>query len=332
VTGILLSKGAYGAYRDGIAAAAREGSLEVRAVHLPDDPDARLAPAECAAIEIAYFNRDIRFSKHYQAFVDTVTAAPNLKWVHFSNAGVDQHPFLPGLVARKVRLTTSAGSNGEPVAQTAIGGLLMLARNFPHWWAAQGRREWTPLRGEAVPRDLAGQTVLVIGLGTVGATVARFCRALGLNVIGIRRTAGAPHAAVDETHALAALPQLLPRCDWIVLACPLTPETRRIINARTLALLPRGARLINVCRGGVVDEAAVIEALRSGQLGGAHLDVFEQEPLPADSPLWALPNVIVTPHNAQASMGNDHRAMLIFLANLARWGRGEPLANEQPRA
>lgn len=329
MTGILLSRGAYGAYRDGIAAAAREGGREARVLHLPDDPGARLGPAECAAIEIAYFTRDLRFSQHYQAFVDTVTAAPNLKWVHFPNAGVDQHPFLPSLAHRKVRLTTSAGSNGEPVAQTAIGGLLMLARNFPHWWVAQGRREWRPLRGEAVPRDLAGQTALIIGLGTVGATVARFCRALGLRVIGIRRAAGEAHPAVQETHALAALPQLLPRCDWVVLACPLTPETRRIINAATLALLPRGARLINVCRGGVVDEAAVIEALKSGQLGGAHLDVFEQEPLPADSPLWTLPNVIVTPHNAQASEGNDHRAMLIFLANLAKWGRGEPLQNEQ---
>jgi D-2-hydroxyacid dehydrogenase (NADP+) len=331
MTGILLSKKSYAAYRDPFAAAAREGGLEARVVHLPDDPQARFSPQDCAGIEIAYFTRDIRFSDHYQAFVDTVTAAPNLKWVHFPNAGVDQHPFLPSLAARKVRLTTSAGSNGEPVAQTAIGGLLMLARNFPHWWAAQGRREWVPLRGDAVPRDLRGQTVLVVGLGTIGATVARFCRTLGLHVIGLRRTPGKPHEAADETHAYAALPQLLPRCDWVVLACPLTSETRRIINAGTLALLPRGARLINVCRGGVVDEAAVIEALKSGQLGGAHLDVFEQEPLPPDSPLWSLPNVIVSPHNAQASAGNDARAMQIFLDNLPKWARGEPLRNEQPQ-
>ena len=153
----------------------------------------------------------------------------------------------------------------------------------------------------------------------------------GRPVSGGRRTPR-PDDPVDEIHTLAALPQLLPRCDWVVLACSLTPETRRIINAQTLALLPRGARLINVCRGGVVDEAAVIEALRSGQLGGAHLDVFEKEPLPPDSPLWDLPNVIVSPHNAQASAGNDHRAMQIFLANLAKWGRGEPLQNEQPQA
>jgi phosphoglycerate dehydrogenase-like enzyme len=248
--------------------------------------------------------------------------------VHFPNAGVDQHPFLPGLTARKVRLTTSAGSNGEPVAQTAIGGLLLLARNFPHWWAAQRRREWKPLRGDAVPRDLKGQTILIIGLGRVGTTVARFCRLLGMHVIGVRRTPDKPDAAAHETHTLAALPQLLPRCDWVVLACPLAPETRRVINAGTLALLPRGARLVNVCRGGVVDEAAVIEALKNGQLGGAYLDVFEKEPLPAESPLWGLPNVIVSPHNAQASSGNDGRAMQIFLANLVNWARGKPLWNE----
>jgi len=329
VTGILLSRGSYAKYRDELAAAAREGGIEARIVHLPDDPKARLAPAELTAIEVAYFTRDIRFSEHYQAFVDTVSAAPNLKWVHFPNAGVDQHPFLPALAARKVRLTTSAGSNGEPVGQTAIAGLLMLARNFPHWWAAQRKREWKPIRGEAVPRDLHEQTVLVLGMGTVGQTVARFCRLLGMRVIGVRRRPRGPDDPVDEMHTIDALPQLLPRCDWVVLACSLTPGTRRVINARTLALLPRGARLVNVCRGAVVDEQAVIEALKSGQLGGAYLDVFETEPLPPESPLWDLPNVIVSPHNAQASAGNDPRAMRIFLGNLVKWARGERMQNEE---
>lgn len=328
MTGILLSKTTFTAYREPIAAAAREAGMEPRVIHLPDDPNARFTPEECAGIEIAFFTRDLRFSNHYQAFVDTVTVAPNLKWVHFPNAGVDQHPFLPALEQRKVRLTTSAGSNGEPVGQTAIAGLLLLARNFPHWWAAQGRREWKPIRGDAVPRDLRGQTVLVIGMGLVGTTVARFCRVLGMHVIGVRRKPRGPDDPVDEMHTLAALPQLLPRCDWVVMACSLNPETRRVINAKTLALLPRGARLVNVCRGAVVDEAAVIEALKSGQLGGAYLDVFEKEPLPADSPLWDLPNVIVSPHNAQASSGNDGRAMQIFLANLVKWARGERLQNE----
>ena len=329
MTGILLSKGTFAAYRQGLATAAREAGIEPRVVHLPDDPKARLTPAENAAIEIAFFTRDMRFSNQYDSFVDTVTAAPNLKWVHFPNAGVDQHPFLPALAARKVRMTSSAGANGEPVGQTAIAGLLLLARNFPHWWTAQGRREWKPIRGDDAPRDLRGQTVLVVGMGLVGTTVARFCQVLGMHVIGMRRKPRSPEDPVDEMHQLSALPQILPRCDWVVLACSLNAETRRIINAQTLALLPRGARLINVCRGAVVDEAALIEALKSGQLGGAHLDVFETEPLPAESPLWCLPNVIVSPHNAQASQGNDRRAMEIFLGNLVKWGRGERMRNEE---
>ena len=328
MTGILLSKGTLARYGDSLAAAAREADIQARAVHLPDDPKARLQPEERATIEVAYLTRDISFSEHYPVFGETLTAAPNLKWVHFVNTGVDQHPFLRNLVERGVRLTTSAGSNGEPVAQTAICGLLMLARKFPHWWAAQGRREWTPLREDGVPRDLPGQTVLIVGLGTVGMTVARFCQMLGMQVIGVRRSPRRPDDPVHEIRTLAALPELLARCDWVVLACPLTPETRRIINTATLARLPRGAHLVNVARGEVVDESAVIAALQSGQLGGAYLDVFEKEPLPVDSPLWDLPNAVVSPHNASASSGNDDRAMRIFLANLVKWAQGKPLQNE----
>lgn len=327
MTGILLSKGTYASYRDGLAAAAREAGIEARVLHLPDDPKARLAPADCAAVEVAYYTRDLRFSPLNDSFIEAVGAATSLKWVHFITAAIEHFPFVTALHQRGIKLTHSAGSNGEPVAQTALGGLLMLARGFPHWWAAQGRREWAPLRGEAAPPDLARQTVLIIGLGTIGATLARLCRALGMRVIGVRRTPGAVEA-VDELHAPAALPDLLPRCDWVILACPLTPETERLINATSLAQLPRGARLINVSRGGVVEQPALIEALRSGQLGGAYLDVFEEEPLPANSPLWALPNVIISPHNASSSGGNNDRAARIFLANLVKWARGEPLRNE----
>ncbi len=328
MTGILLSKATCASYRDGLAAAAREAGIEARVLHLPDDPRARLAPAECADIEVAYYTRDIRFSPLNESFIETVGTAINLRWVHFITAAIEHFPFVEQLLRRGVKLTTSAGSNGEPVAQTALGGLLMLARGFPHWWAAQGRREWAPVRGEAAPRDLAGQAVLIIGLGPIGATLARFCHALGMRVIGVRRTPGRPVEGVDEVHGPAALAGLLPRCEWVILACPLTPETERLINAGSLARLPRGARLINVSRGGVVDQPALIEALQSGQLGGAYLDVFEEEPLPADSPLWALPNVIISPHNASSSGGNNDRAALIFLANLVKWARGEPLRNE----
>jgi phosphoglycerate dehydrogenase-like enzyme len=327
MTGILLSKGTYASYRDSLTAAAREAGIEPRIVHLPDDPGAQLVPGDCAAIEVAYYTRDIRFSPLNDSFIAAVGAATNLKWVHFITAAIEHFPFVTALLQRGVRLTTSAGSNGEPVAQTALGGLLMLARGFPRWWAAQGRREWAPMRGETAPRDLAGQTVLIIGLGTIGATLARFCHALGMRVIGMRRTPG-PVEAVDEVHAPATLPDLLPRCEWVILACPLTPETQRLVDSAALARLPRGACLINVARGGVVDQPALIAALASGQLGGAYLDVFEEEPLPAASPLWALPNVIISPHNASSSGGNNDRAARIFLANLVKWARGEPLRNE----
>lgn len=328
MTGILLSRGTLARYGDGLAAAARAAGIEARALHLPEGGEARLSPTECASIEIAYLTRDITFSEHYRAFGEALIAAPNLKWVHFVNTGVDQHAFLQDLVDRRVRLTTSAGSNADPVAQTAICGLLMLARGLPHWWAAQGRREWAPLRGDALPRELPGQTAVIVGMGTVGTAVARFCQVLGMHVIGVRRSPRRPEDPVHEMHAPAALPELLARCDWLVLACPLTPDTRGMIHSGMLERLPRGAGLVNVARGGLVDERAVIAALRSGRLGGAYLDVFEREPLPADSPLWDLPSVIISPHNASASAGNDDRATRIFLANLVRWAQGRPLQNE----
>ncbi len=329
MTGMLLSQGFAANYGDRLAAAARQAGLQTDIVHLPDDPRGRLSAADCERIGIAYLTRDIRFSEHYHGFGAAVAAARNLKWVHFVSTGIDQHPFLPALIERGVRLTTSAGTNGEPVAQTAICGLLMLARGFPRWIDAQRRRAWEPMRGSAVPRDLRGQTVSVIGLGTIGATVARFCQALGMHVIGVRRRPMQSGDPVDEMHTLAALPEVLPRCDWLVLACPLTAATRHLVNAGTLALLPKGAHIINVARGGVADQQALTDALQSGHLGGAYLDVFEKEPLPSDSPLWDLPNVLVTPHNASASAGNEHRAAEVFLTNLARWARGETLLNER---
>ena len=280
-------------------------------------------------IEIAYLTRDLRFSDHYATFGDTVKAAMKLKWVHFPSTGIDQHSFLPALAERRVRLTTSAGSNGEPVGQTAICGLLMLARGFPRWLAAQREHRWDPARGKDAPRDLRGQTVIVVGLGNIGATVARTCKALDMTVIGIRRSPQRDSDPVDEMHSLAALPSLLPRCDWLVLACPYTAETHQLVNARTLALLPKHAHLINVARGACADEQALIAALHSKQIAGAYLDVFEKEPLPATSPLWDMPNVIVSPHNASASDGNDRRAAQIFAANVRHFLRGEQMDNEQ---
>ncbi len=329
MTGFLLSKGFVAQFGDQLRAAAQAAGVVPEIMHLPDDATQRLSAAEAAKVEVAYLTRDIRFSELYGSFGDAVKAAPNLKWVHFPSTGIDQHSFLPALRGRGVRMTTSAGSNGEPVGQTAICGLLMLARGFPRWIAAQREHKWDPARGRDVPRDLRGQTVIVVGLGTIGTTVARFCQAMEMKVIGLRRSPKHDGDPVDEMHTLDKLPALLPLCDWLVLACPYTPETHQLVNAKTLALMPKHAHLVNVARGAVCDEKALIAALQTKTIAGAYLDVFEKEPLPADSPLWDIPNVIVSPHNASASAGNDTRAARIFTDNLPLFVAGQALHNEQ---
>jgi phosphoglycerate dehydrogenase-like enzyme len=327
--GMLLSKGFVAQFGAELQAAAKAAGFTPDIIHLPDDPAQRLQAEVIAKIEVAYLTRDIRFSDFYASFGDTMKAATNLKWAHFVSTGIDQHPFLPALHERKVRLTTSAGSNGEPVGQTAFGGLLMLARGFPRWIAAQRERKWDPVRGDGVPRDLRGQTVIVVGLGTIGATVAKMCQALEMKVIGLRRSPKRAGDPVDEMHTLDKLPTLLPKCDWLVLACPYTKETHQLVNAKTLALMPKHAYLINVARGGCADEKALITALQTKQIAGAYLDVFEKEPLPAESPLWDIPNVSVSPHNASASSGNDVRAAKIFTENVKLYAAGQRMDNEQ---
>ena len=329
MAGVLLSKGFIRQFGTDLEAKAKAAGIALNVVHLPDDASQRLSAADASRIECAYLTRDIRFSDHYHSFSDTVKTAPNLKWVHFTSTGIDQHPFLPALRERKVRLTTSAGSNGVPVGQTAIGGLLMLARGFPRWLRAQRERRWDPARGDATPRDLQGQTVIVVGLGNIGATVARFCQTIGMKVIGIRRSPKRDGDPVDEVQTVDKLPQLLPQADWLVLACPYTPETHQLVNANTLALMKKSAYLINVARGACADEKALIAALQSKQIAGAYLDVFEKEPLPADSPLWDIPDVIVSPHNASASDGNDRRAADIFITNIGLFASGTRMDNEQ---
>ena len=329
MTGILLSKGFVAEFGERLNDIACSAGQTPAIVHLPDDPEARLPAADCARIEITFLSRDIRHSPYYKSYSDALLAAGNLKWLHAASSAIDQHPWIPALVARGVKLTGSPGNNGEPVAQTAIGGLLMLARGFPHWQDAQRRHAWEPVRGDAMPADLRGQTIVVVGVGAIGMPIARFCHALGMHVIGIRRSPKRADEPLDEIYRLSEFAAVLPRCQWLVLACPYSRKNHHMLNAGTLARLPRGAGLINVARGALVDEPALIAALQNGHVGCAYLDVFEKEPLPAESPLWELQNVIVTPHNATASDGNDRRSAEMFLANLERWTRGEPLRNEQ---
>jgi len=293
---------------------------------LPVDPEGRLTAADVDRVDIAYFSGDM-VPAHARAFFAASQGAPNLRWVHVFNAGVD-NPVFQRLLAKGVRLTTSAGSSARPIAQTAIGGMLMLARGFPRWMEDQRRHAWDPVRGDEQPPDLDGQTMVVVGLGGIGLETARLARAIGLQVIGIRRRSAEGGEPVDQLLPPSALRAVLPRTDWLVLSCPLTEETRGLIDGAALALLPATARIINVARGEVVDEDALIAALAAGRLGGAYLDVFREEPLPAGSPLWDMPNVIISPHNSAAGMGNDRRATAMFFQNLRAYAAGATLINE----
>jgi phosphoglycerate dehydrogenase-like enzyme len=317
-------------------AAARHGA-RIRAavpgaVLVPVPPEGPLP--ETAGVEVAFLSRDLfvggtrhRLTARFQRFIDLIAATPTLRWVQTFSAGTDMAPYQ-AMLARGLLLTNSAGASAPAVAQTAVTGLMALARGFPRIMAAQARRAWEPLYAGAEPREVAGQTALILGTGPIGQEIGRLLRAFGLRTIGVRRdvTAGLP-PGFDAVAAFAALPDLLPETDWLVLACPLTEVTRGIIDARAFALMPPGRHLINVARGGVVEETALLAALEGGQLAGAFLDVFAMEPLPAESPFWALPNVIVSPHSAAAGDGLPERVAQIFAENLARWVRGEGLRN-----
>ena len=317
-------------YGDRLKATATEAGKPVEFITVPETPGARLSPADCNRIDCTFIDRDIRFNEQtYAAYDEALVASKSCKWIHITSSGVTPAPYINALDANGAIITSSTGSNAEPVAQTGFTGLLMLARGFPGYIQGQRKHEWRPLRGAELPDDLRGQTLLLIGVGAIGRTFAGYARAFGLKVVGVRRSPMTPDDPVDEMHPPSKLSELLPRADWIVVSCPLTKETRNLIDAAAFKRVKRGARLVNIARGEVVDEAAMIDALRSGVLGGAALDAHTQEPLPADSPLWDMPNVIISPHNASASNGNEKRAAEIFMENYRRWARGEPLRNVQ---
>ena len=273
-----------------------------------------------AQVEIAFFSGDL-FPDRTRDFVVALAKAEHLRWLHTFSAGVD-NPWFKSLRDRGVRLTTSSGASAVPIAHTVMLYLLALSRDLPRWLDAQRRRAWEP--HEVV--DLQGRVLGVVGLGPIGLEVARLGAAFGMRTIGLRRTPRGDEPC--ETWPLARLRELLGLADAVVLALPLGPDTRRILDAEAIAAMKPGALLVNVGRGELVDETALTAALASGALGGAGLDVFEREPLPPESALWAHPRVLVTPHSSGHSPGNAIRAEEIFLENLARWTRGETLRNE----
>jgi phosphoglycerate dehydrogenase-like enzyme len=258
-----------------------------------------------------------------------VEHAPKLRWVHSSAAAVEGLLPLPLLAQRGILVSNSRGVQAVAMAESVMGGLLVLARKYDRTLEAQREHRW--IQNDFAtdwPWLLHGKRMTIVGLGTIGTEVAKRAHAFGMKVAGVRRRMSEPKPHfVDRVLAPERLNEALEGCDVLVLSAPGVEATERIIGRAQLAMLAPGAVLVNVGRGRLVDEDAMIEAVRSHALGGAVLDVFEREPLPADSPLWDLPNVVITPHSSGMRATHWDDVIALFADNLERFRRGEPLRN-----
>jgi len=269
-------------------------------------------------------------------------AAPALRWVQGHFAGADHFLLQHEQLLHQVVLTTASGVHAPNMAEYILMMMLAWAHHLPRMLEHQKRGEWPQERWDLfAPRELRGGTLGIVGYGSIGRETARLAKVFGMRVLATKRNV--QHVAedgwglsgvgdpgienVDQLYPPDALHALLAESDYVALTVPLSPATRGMIGANEFNVMKPEALVINVARGGVIDEAALIEALRSGTIGGAALDVFAQEPLPAESPLWVLPNVILSPHVAGFSPDYDARAMALFAENLRRYLAGETLLN-----
>jgi phosphoglycerate dehydrogenase-like enzyme len=271
-----------------------------------------------------------------EAFDRLLGRAPRLSWVHSATSGVER-ALTPAALERGLVVTNARGVFSRPIAEYVLMMILAISRRLPQLLELQRERTWQPLEGT----ELRDVTVGIVGLGSIGRAVGALATSFGCRVVAVRRRTndatdsaerddGEPsfgHVQLERVGGPETLPALLSESDFIVLAAPLTPETEEMINAETLAMVKPGAWLINVARGRLIDERALLRALRDGHLGGAVLDTFRDEPLPPMSSFYDLPNVIVTPHTAWSSGRVLDRSVELFCDNLRRFASGEPLLN-----
>lgn len=285
-------------------------------IYVGDDPiDESLLPT----IDIAFFSSDV-WPDRFRGLIVSILKAANLKWMHTFSAGVDS-PFFIDLINRGVTLTNSTGAAASPIAQTAILYMLALSRNVRAWIRHQEKYEWQ--RHEFV--ELDGARLAVIGMGPIGEEIARLGVALNMTVEAVRRTPTGHEPC--PTFGFDSMNEILGRADWVAVALPLAPNTNHLFNEATFSSMKPGSFFINVGRGELVDETALINALSSGHLAGAGLDVFATEPLPEDSPLWSMDNVLITPHSSGASQNSGLRAEEIFIRNFSSFVHQQAMQN-----
>lgn len=269
---------------------------------------------------------------------DLLKDAKNLRWYQQWSAGADWLLDHPEVQEMDFTLTNASGVHAIPISEHIIAFLLAMARNLPAAWQAQQQKLWMDQSDDGADADqptyrrqdvfeVAGKTLLILGVGDIGERAAKIAEALEMHVIALRHNPDKSTPGADETVGDDELIAVLPEADVIVSTVPLTEETRHMLNAKAFDAMKDGVYFINIGRGETVDEAALIDALRSGKVAGAALDVFETEPLPNDSPLWEMKNVLITPHSSGATTHYDERAFAIFLDNLERYVAGDELKN-----
>jgi phosphoglycerate dehydrogenase-like enzyme len=308
---------AHGAYRFGPRFAARGTGIASFEVQSDDELQQRIADADILVISGLWRN-------------ELLDQAPKLRYVQSISAGMNQYS-VEAFHAHGVRLASAHGVNVAAVAHHATALMLALARQLHISRDNQDQRHWRGMATDPAAREdeVAGKTLLIVGFGRIGTRLAHIAKALEMRVIGIRRDPAAGREPADAVYGQDRLADVLPEADVIALTCPLTPETTGLIGKRALAVMKPTAVLINVARGAVVDEPALIEALQTGRIAAAGLDVTAEEPLPSDSPLWTMKNVLLTPHIAGDTHQYEERVLDILMENLDRLARGETrLLNE----
>lgn len=277
---------------------------------------------DASEIEAIYFSLDVANSPPAMEQLVKLIGSPTLKWLQAPGAGVD-HPLWQSLLDRGVRLTNASGIHAEPIAQYIFTYILHWEREVARHQKQQREKHWKVV----LCGDLTSKTLGIVGYGGIGQAAARIGRSFGMRTLGTRRSS-VKDPNLDQFVPLAELHRLLSESDYVVLCMPLSDETREMIGEAELRAMKESAVLINVARGGVVEEPVLIRALEEGWFRGATLDVVSEEPLPENSPLWTLERCVLTPHDAGYSPCGDERLEALFLENLRLYARGEPMQNE----
>ena len=249
-------------------------------------------------------------------------ATPNLRWYHTVSAGVENMP-LPELAQRGIVLTNNSGSYDIQIAEHLMAFVFAASRQLHRYRDMQRKSEWKDQQHQ----ELRDATIVVYGMGSIGGEIARLASAVGMRVIGVRRKAGPAVPGIDRVVAADRLAEVVGEADYLAIAAPLTSATRGAVSREVIARMKPSTWIVNIARGPIIDEAALIDALREKRIGGAALDAHSVEPLPADSPLWSLENVLITPHSSNSSPNVQPRTVALVRENLRRYKAGEPLLN-----